>query len=358
MNGEIDNFTLFKYEYARSSQDVLPSKPTIQDRKDALMAQSVARFMDRHPAARALIASSGVTREEIRRYTSSVRAEYICVNELLPNDHQWKGHKLAHADACAREVAEHATIFGLEGVERDVFEFILFCHDIGRLEQGRRRSCGETVLDEAHGALSVQLVRTAIGITDENITPLWTAVFRAIECHSFRVTPTGDELGDQRVALPLIQLLRDTDKLGGFDAAKDYTGDPARKARERRANWTDRIDADPSWGNELGLISPSYHLWERFLNGQHVVRKDCRSYEAYMLQLLAWCYDVNTPEMLQVIIDRGGPRTVYEYLVARLTIGSTNLESAANRDEAAHQLAALQKWAAMWMDGVLIAPKA
>jgi hypothetical protein len=319
------------------------------------MTQSVARFMDRNPETRKLIAVSGITEEEIDRYTAAVRKEYRRIDELLPEDHQWRGRKLAHAEECAREVTAHATVFGLEGVECNVFEFLLFAHDIGRVEQGLRRSRGEQTDDEEHGALSVQRVRAAIGITDENITPLWDAMFCAIRCHSLRKTPTADDLGDQRVALPLIQLLRDTDKLGGFDAAPSYTGEPARKARERLANWPDRLNRDPAWGNELGIISPPYHLWERFLKGQHLIRQDCRSYEAYMLQLLAWCFDVNTPEMLRIIIERGGPRNVYAYLVDRLTKGSESLESAADRDEAKHQLAALCSWAETWQDGILAA---
>jgi hypothetical protein len=329
------------------------------------MTQSVARFMDRNPETRKLIADSGITKEEIDRYIAAVRKEYMRIDELLPEDHQWRGRKLAHAEECAREITTHATVFGLQGVECKVFEFLLFAHDIGRLEQGRIRASGQDIKDEEHGALSVELIRTAIGITDENITPLWEAMFCAIRCHAYRVTPTAEELGDLRLALPLIQLLRDTDKLGGFDAAPSYTGEPARKARERLANWSIHLDQDPSlnkntswdpsWGNELGLISPPYHLWLRFLNNKHIVRSDCRSYEAYMLQLLAWCFDVNTPEMLQIIMERGGPGNVYTYLVKQLAVGSQKLESAADRDEAAHQLAALKEWAKTWKDGILAA---
>jgi hypothetical protein len=212
---------------------------------------------------------------------------------------------------------------------------------------------GQEALDADHGAFSVTHIRASLGATVDTSTEIWTAMFEAIRCHSFRMTPTVAELGGSDAVHGLVCLLRDTDKLGGWNSARSYTSDPERKARERRANWTAMIDADPAWGNELGLISPSYHLWERFLHGQLLERAKCRSYEAYMLQLLAWLFDVNTPEMLEITIKRGGPDIVFEYLIDRLTIGSTKLESVAERDEAEHQLAALKQWSTEWHGGIL-----
>jgi hypothetical protein len=244
-------------------------------------------------------------------------------------------------------------VFGLEGVECNVFKFLLFAHDIGRLEQGLQRVQGAESKDEDHGALSVHLILEALSMNDAMLTPIWNAMFCAIRCHSYRVTPTAEQSGDLALALPLVQLLRDTDKLCGWRSAKSYTGDKARQARERRANWPKQIIADPAWGNELGVISPPYLLWERFLNGKSLDRPRCRGYETYILQLLAWNYDVNTPEMLEIILATGGPKVVYDYIVERLMIGSKELESSADRDEAAHQLEALQTWGKTWHNGVL-----
>jgi hypothetical protein len=73
-----------------------------------------------------------------------------------------------------------------------------------------------------------------------------------------------------------------------------------------------------------------------------------------MLQLLSWVYDVNTPEILQIIIHGGGPRIVYEYLISQVTKGAQELPLLADRDEAAHQIEALKKWAGEWRGGVLV----
>lgn len=326
-------------------------------------------FMQRNPDLRALIANSGITPEEVSLSIKLMRGKYKALDAELPDGHQWKYSKALHAEHCAEEVETHAPLFGFEGLECDVFRFILYGHDVGRLEQGIRRSRGETVDDQLHGKLSVDHIFEAL-TADPNqipslfikgparclqtVTPIWSMIFKAIECHSLRDTPTIVELGDHAPALPLIQVMRDTDKLGGFDSAKSYTEDPERKDRERRANWTARLDIDPQQGTELGLIDPPFLLWYRFLRGKSLLRADCRGYESYILQLLAWCFDVNTPEMLQVIFDRGGPQAAFRYLIKRLAIGEEQLEIRAHRLEAQAQHEALLEWAQTWQGGILL----
>ena len=309
-------------------------------------------FMERNPALREMIAASRITPEEIEEAISATRAIYKRLDKELPDGHNWKYKKLLHAETCAEEVAEHAPLFGFRGVETDVFRFILFGHDIGRLEQGIRRERGETVDDEVHGKLSVEHIVKAIGLRTSG--SIWPFILKAIECHSLRVTPKAEDLGGLSPAHPLIQVMRDTDKLGGFDAATSYTSDPERKDKERRANWKDFLDADPLQGTEMGIIAPACFFWSNFLSSQALDRRECRSYEAYMLQLLAWMFDVQTPEMRRVIIDRGGPKIVFDYLIKRLDTGSEKLETRADRIEASAQLLALQKWGAKWEGGILL----
>ncbi len=315
-------------------------------------------FMERNPALREFIASSGITAEEIERAIGKVRRAYRTLNDQLRDDHTWKHSKLAHAGDCADDVELYAPIFGFQNLECAVFKFMMFSHDIGRLEQGLRRDRGETSLDEDHGKLGVEHILTALEMTSYSMTPIWSLMLRAVECHSFRDTPTLEQLKDQPMALPLIQVMRDTDKIAGFKSAKSYVTDKARQARERRANWPQLIEADPVQGNEMGFIDPPFLLWRLFLNCKSLPRPQCRAYEGYMLQLLSWCNDVNIPEMLQIIIDTGGPKTVYDYLVERLTIGAAKLEIAAHRNEAQNQLEALQEYAQTWLGGALLLPSA
>lgn len=319
--------------------------------------ETQGNFMERNLELREQIRASGISANEIDRSIKLIRQEYKLLDDQLPDGHMWKYSKILHAEHCYEEVETHSSLFGFEDVECDVFKFMLFAHDIGRLEQGIRRTRGETVDDQDHGKLSVEHILKALGITTYSMKPIWSLMLRAIECHSFRVTPSIEELNDQPLALPLIQVMRDTDKLGGFDSAKDYVNDKERQARERRANWTARLDIDPIQGNELGFIDPPYLFWKQFLNGKSLLRAECRGYEAYMLQLLAWCFDVNTPEMLRVIIDRGGPRIVYDYLIKQLTTGKDKLEISAHRIEAREQLDSLTEWAKTWQGGLLLQSK-
>ena len=181
--------------------------------------------MRRHPDLRKLIADSTLTEDAPSSVTLIRGPQGTTSSEA----HQWKHSKLAHAGDCADEVGRHASLFGLQGLECDVFKFLLFAHDIGRLEQGLRRVRGEDALDADHGRLSVERIKEAFGPTVDTAAPIWTAMFEAIRCHSFRVTPTVEELGGSTAVYGLVCLLRDTDKLGGWNSAKSYPANPNAK---------------------------------------------------------------------------------------------------------------------------------
>ena len=231
-------------------------------------------------------------------------------------------------------------------------EFLLFAHDVGRLEEAHQE--GETIERVSiHGTYSIQIIQKALGMKESDITPLWKVMFLAIKHHSDRYTVSKEELGSD-AAYALLCILRDTDKLGAFDQAKSYTADEEFKARERLVSWKKQREEDPDWEKEMLIIDPPYLLWEYFLLEKLPDRASCRSYEAHMLQLLSWVYDVNTPEILEIIIQKGGAKIVYDYLISQLTKGAQELPLLADRDEATHQIEALNKWAGEWRGGALM----
>lgn len=312
---------------------------------------ATGNFMERHPDLRELIAESGLTTETLDRAISLVRKTYLMLNDQLPEGHQWKQSKLAHADDCADEVEKHASLFGLQGTECAVFKFLLFGHDIGRLEQGRRRVRGEESLDADHGALSVAHIRGTLDATIDVSTPIWEAILCAIQHHSDRATPKPEEIGNP-AAYALTILLRDMDKASLFKQKADlYTRSAEEKEHQRHANWPGRIAEDPEWGKELGLIDPS-HLLETFLSGKTLNRPECRSWEAFMLLFLAFCFDFNIPEVLTMTLNHGGPGIVFSYLHQRLTIESQRSQSDV-RDIARKQLERLEQWGKTWHGGIL-----
>ena len=85
---------------------------------------------------------------------------------------------------------------------------------------------------------------------------------------------------------------------------------------------------------ELGRIDPEDAL-DSFCNGQAIDRSKSRSYERYMLQYLAWAFNIVQPEMLELALHEGGPQTVAAYLRKRLEVSP---------DQAARLLAKLQDW--------------
>ena len=49
-----------------------------------------------------------------------------------------------------------------------------------------------------------------------------------------------------------------------------------------------------------------------------IPRRECRSYETYMLQFLAWVFQITQPEMLDIALSERGPQQVVTYLLDQL----------------------------------------
>ena len=125
--------------------------------------------------------------------------------------------------------------------------------------------------------------------------------------------------GASVAALSLLAIVRDFDKLAGFgaDAARRYVDDEKYKKAQIEANWADWRKVDPTWGNEKGRIEPAYMVIQ-FERRQLLDRSQCQSYEAYMLQYLAWLFDISSPQIVETILRDGGPQIVMDYLRKQL----------------------------------------
>ena len=152
--------------------------------------------------------------------------------------------------------------------------------------------------------------------------------------------PTLAQLHGDQASHALTCLLRDFDKLTGFDDAGRYTADGEFKRKQILTNFSTQRQADPTWGDEKGKIVPETML-DTFLAGKALVRRDCQSYEAYMAQYLAWTFDIQNPEALELSVKRGGPKVVYDYLLAQ------------TKEGAPEQYAKLKAWGETWQGGVL-----
>jgi hypothetical protein len=288
-----------------------------------------------------------------------ILATYDELAPALPDAMGWKRQKPAHARHCGKEATEFAPVLGFTELEQAYFAIPFSAHDLGRMTEGLRKCLNpnapenlRVTLPEGfrerwpvmsqpermHGADSAELLTPILGPFAETRIGEWTLL--AVALHSDKDNPTLEMAGGVPEALALCNILRDLDKVEGFRDAKDYVGNPTRKARERLQNWPQQVQQDPLWGTELGCIDPEDAL-DFFCNGQAIDRSKSRSYERYMLQYLTWAFNIVQPEMLELALHEGGPQTVAAYLLTQLKDSP---------EQAARLLAKLRDW----KNGVLL----
>lgn len=298
-------------------------------------------FMERNPELHDLIAWSGVTVDRLADYTAQVFKVYETFAVGLPDDSAWKDWKAKHAAAGAHEAAAHAELFGFNPLEVAVVAFSLSSHDTGRLVDEHIRRATGCLMKRRHGEVSALFVESIFG--DFAKISLGQAILIAIARHSDEKTPSLETLDGNRAAHALTGLIRDLDKISSFDVADRYVHDKEFKRQRIETNFVTQRKLNPTWGDEMGRIEPRRMLTE-FLDGRALVRRDCQSYEAYILQFLAWLFDIQNDEVLEICMERGGPRILLDYLLERMT--------SANGDQG--QATRLAEWAKTWKNGLLL----
>ncbi|MEO5927939.1 MAG: hypothetical protein ABIO72_04420 [Patescibacteria group bacterium] len=295
-------------------------------------------FMERNPELRELIAASEIASGQLLNYTEAIRGVYIDYAHGLPNNSAWKTGKLEHVGHAAKDVRTYADLFGLTGKELDVVVFLVTAHDTGRLIHELVQRANGKRLPWPHGVESANFAQHIFGAKRRD--PLCLAMYLAIHHHSDIETPLLEAIGD-KATHALICLLRDFDKMTGYENALKYVSDEEFKQKQIDTNFSVQRKSDPTWGDEKGKIDPETML-DTFLAGKALVRDDCQSYEAYMLQYLAWVFDIQNREVLEISIKNGGPKHVLTYLLLQLAHG------------APEQHERLMAWAETWQDGILL----
>jgi hypothetical protein len=272
-------------------------------------------FIERHGALRTLIAESGVTQDQLADWRGQALEGYRRLAEPLPDTMLWKTQKPQHAldaESDAREIAPH---LGLNALETDVLCLLLTAHDLGRLVEAGRTTRKEPRASWLHGTDSENEMKPILGSFAD--TKLGSAILLAIRHHSAAKPVTLEECDGNEAVWALATVVRDIDKCEGFEQAAWYTADEANKEKQRHQNWPEQIKTDEIWGKEMGRIDPPEML-EIFERHELLPRVKCRSYEAYMLQFLAWTFDIVHPEILKRTLGTGGPIVVRDYIDRRL----------------------------------------
>lgn len=239
------------------------------------------------------------------------------LEKQLPLDHAWRGGKWREAEGLEKRIDK---IFSGHGLWVDVLYMLkLMClaHDVGRLEDARLTVLyGQTPIDKKlHGMRSVQIIAPVL---EGPLGNFWHSLAEAIGHHGLIVMP-GEGRFTSCYGYELCGLLRDLDKLGGFAKAALYTQDPATKVAQAKANelsWT--VDNETAESGSIDTRIGVVDLLDEFRSGRLLTRSHCASYEAYMLQLLAWLGDFNSSELQAQAIKEGGPRLVLQYLKQQL----------------------------------------
>ncbi len=282
---------------------------------DQVIPNDASVFIERYRALRALIAESGVTRAQLEDWRTQVLESYRRLAKPLPDTMIWKEQKPRHAlaaEQAARDIAPH---LGLNALETDVLGLLLTSHDLGRLVEAGRTHRKEPRAKWHHGVDSEVEMMPILG--HEAVTPFGRALLLAIRHHADATRVRLGDVGGDEAAWALATVVRDIDKCEGFEQARRYTEDRANMEKQRHQNWPEQIAEDDAWGTEMGKIEP-IEMLDIFERHELLPRVKCRSYEAYMLQYLAWTFDIVHPEILKRAVAAGGPIIVRDYIDRRL----------------------------------------
>lgn len=228
----------------------------------------------------------------------------------LPEGHPWEKSKWEHADEATKE-PDNIYDFLKEKLPDNYYTLLAFLasfHDLGRTIEGKKK-LGLLPPDyrqfSHHGEESFNLLKEWEVL--EQFPPETREIIEyAIIHHADKSTPLLPEnptdLDKKKYFYTC--LLRDIDKLSLFRNKTDrYLFDPKEKTAQTKLNHLE---------GEQHLINPPIAL-ETFGKFQTIQRGECLSYEAYMLQYLAWVFDIKLKTVLEEVVKIGAIEKILQY---------------------------------------------
>lgn len=230
--------------------------------------------------------------------------------DQLPPDHPWRA-KPTHGLQVA---AEAQLTFGtlLDTLREENFYLLVLMaalHDLGRpLEAIRKKN--PTYEGRHHGHFSVELLNEW-GALQSFSADTAQLIRYVIEHHADKSTPVLPENPTELDKLKYLYtaMIRDLDKVGLFRHKTHlYLWDRREKAAQEEV----LRKLNPAYRGEIGVIDSPRYL-EEFQQCWTLDRKDLLSYEAYMLNFLAWIFDLNTTVALQAVSECGAIEELLAY---------------------------------------------
>jgi hypothetical protein len=251
---------------------------------------------------------------QAKRKTEKILPELI---EGLPREHPWREAKLSHEVVVLGGTKEIFEEIGDCFTEENYYLllFIASVHDIGRIIEAKKQSGIESAeqyesgLD--HGKYSISILER-YGILDLFDKKTQEIIRYSIHHHSDRKMPVLEKQAGEEdcIAYIFTGLLRDMDKVGIFVGKTDkYIHNEEEKKKQ--------IEANNLIKGEAGAIIPK-SLIDDFENKNTLDRNKCESYEAFMLQYLAWIFDINTEPGKKGVVESQFINKVLKYLENQL----------------------------------------
>lgn len=206
--------------------------------------------------------------------------------------------KERHTRQTCEEMLHLARELGLSANQQRTAEAISLLHDVGRFEQFEKYRTYNDPRSVNHCILGVEVLRQT-GVLESLDAEERGLIERAIEYHGLVELPDGLD----GWCLLFSKLLRDADKLDIFRVVTDYY-------RQYR-------DDPESFKLELELPDePEYSMEvvERLLGGRRIDYTMLSTWNDMKLCQLGWVYDVNFPQTLRRIRDRGFLEKVFDFL--------------------------------------------
>jgi hypothetical protein len=233
--------------------------------------------------------------EQLRGWFYDYVSGFYGEDEFVNANIKLKEH---HTRQMCGDMLQLARDLGLSEDQRRIAEAMALLHDVGRFEQFEKYRTYNDPRSVNHCTLGVEVLRRT-GVLESLDAEERGLIEKAIEYHGLVKLPDGL---DGR-SLLFSKLLRDADKLDIFRVVTDYY----RQYRD-----------DPG-GFKLELELPdepeySMEVVEQLLEGRRVDYAMLSTWNDMKLCQLGWVYDVNFPQTLRRIRDRGFLEKVFDFL--------------------------------------------
>jgi hypothetical protein len=265
-----------------------------------------------------------IPRKEICNRKNITKAKKLVANnipevlEKIPDGHPWKERKEKHMKMTEKETHQILEEYFSEKLTDSMIEladFISNIHDLGRYLQAQKMVGNfdkEKYGDFSnHGEAGINLIEYY-----DLLEPFSEKVAEIIKYsvlhHSEKDTKKLPEKPNTQEKLKYfyLSIVRDFDKFDNFARKVDHYV-ASKEARRKQ------IDAHDFLEQEQGKIKPS-KLLKNFQKQQTLIKDEVRSFEAFMLQFLAWIFDINLEVVLKETVACGGPEKLLNYLNKQL----------------------------------------